>query len=665
MTDLLGSEATIAKHKHSILLGISQCTDSDMTRERLWEGIVDHVPESLQCLKECLFLFNPLSPEAGWDRAGCLAALDRLAKVSDPSSILSVSLNDSDLYALHILVDALGEEIATALSGGDLASASSRYRSLDRLSVIDHEKIKSLLSSTRSRISSWLREQEGKFRFQYAMHDFTGAERLLSSLRDVSTSLGASEVDLSSLRAELDSAREAYEVQQAELASLREALSANAERVESNHSEVLGLFKEQKAVFEQQQAAISVQLQDQELAFGRRMELLEGQLRSQEASYVSRLEEMASAHKSELSRREAEIRQDVQLNAEQQAAALSALQQKLEMRYKSEQQAQEARHSQAVARLAAERSDAESALNSEKRRLLAEQQESYEKRLGDLEAALEQSQSENQTLSAKNLVLQDELKRLQSSLRQSPSGVVSGPQTPPNVISSSRPALSPEAATLSSFGDSVLDASVWERYYGAVDSSPSRPSGIDQVMNSPCPFWEGCQVRDTHMLVLIPSHVGGKPLTLDYLGELIQSPKGDGYGTKYRDYEYYAEYVRPAIGSQASGSSYWVLMTKDVLPGSRNKRYEDQRKLVADHANRTGLGYEVPGALEAAVVMLLHHAQSGERLYSVNPETHTRCRDKDIDGNPVVVGGFSSGGLYVSSNVYDYLSNGVAGLRKF
>ena len=667
LTDLLGSEEAIVEHKGSILLGISKCFRPNMTCQKLWEGIAKYVPESLSFLQDSLFVFNPLSPEAGWDRTGCLAALNELAKVSDPSSILSVSLNDNDMNALRSLVDAMGEEIASALSGGDLASASARYRSLDRLSVIDHEKIRSLLSSTRSRISSWVREQEGKFRFQYAMHDFEGAKNLLDLLLEVSVSLGASEVDLSSLRAELDSAREAYEVQQAqvsalerELSSLRAALSENADKVESNHAQVLNLF-------EQQQASISEQLKSQELAFGRRMELLEGQLRTQEASYTAKLEEMAAAHKSELSRREAEIRQEVRLSAAEQAEKLFSLQQELEARYQSEQQAQEARHSQAVALLAAEKSAAEQALHTENRkviadqkRLLSDQQQAYEKLLGELkqkEEALKDSQSTNQTLSAKNLALQDELKILQSSLPQSPSGVVSGPQTPPNVISSSRPALSPEAATLSSFGDSVLDASVWERYYGAVDSSPPPPSGIDQILNSPCPFWRGKQVKDTHLLALIPSRVAGKPLTLDYLGELIKSPKGDGHGTQYRNYWGAAH---EAIGSQSPGKSYWVLMTRDVLDGSRKKSYKDQCALVARHR-----GYTVPGALEAAVVVLLHHVRSGERLYSDNPYTFTRCQEK-VQNYQLVVGGFSSGDLHV--NIHIYVSDsyvGVAGLRKF
>ena len=206
-----------------------------------------------------------------------------------------------------------------------------------------------------------------------------------------------------------------------------------------------------------------------------------------------------------------------------------------------------------------------------------------------------------------------------------------------------------------------IDKSVWEHYFGAVGEEPAFPADIDieAIMDSPCPFWEGRQVRDTHILALIPSHVGDDPLTLDYLKKLIQSPKRGGYGTKYR---YYWDKVSKAIGNQSPGSSYWVLMTKDVLPESHSKRYEDQRKLVEEHA---GLGYEVPGALEAAVVMLLHHVRSGERLYSDSPWTWTRCRDKDTDGYPVDVGDFSSGGLSVSYS-YDYYFNiGVAGLRKF
>ena len=206
----------------------------------------------------------------------------------------------------------------------------------------------------------------------------------------------------------------------------------------------------------------------------------------------------------------------------------------------------------------------------------------------------------------------------------------------------------------------------WRRYFGHVSTSPpSLPANIEEILHSACPFWPGNKVCDTHLLVLIPKYVKRwwKSLTLDYLGELIKSPREGDHGTQYA---YYADAVRDAIGSHRSGSSYWVLMTRDVLPGSRWKSYEEHCALVSDHANRTGLPYEVPGALEAAVVMLLHHARSGERLYSDSPWTYTRCREKSTNGNPVVVGGFSSGGLSVgSSNYGHYYYGGVAGLRKF
>ena len=204
-----------------------------------------------------------------------------------------------------------------------------------------------------------------------------------------------------------------------------------------------------------------------------------------------------------------------------------------------------------------------------------------------------------------------------------------------------------------------LDKSVWEQYFGSVGEEPSLPDGLEAIMDSDCPFWSGSKVRDTHLLALIPSQVAGRPLTLDYLGELITRPQA-GHGTKYR---YYWEEARKAIGDQSPDSSYWVLMTRDVLSGSRNKSYENQCALVAAHADRMDLAYEIPGALEAAVVMLLHHVRSGERLYSYAPATYTCCRES-VSNRQLVVGGFSSGGLGVfSSYVSDYF--GVAGLRKF
>jgi hypothetical protein len=115
------------------------------------------------------------------------------------------------------------------------------------------------------------------------------------------------------------------------------------------------------------------------------------------------------------------------------------------------------------------------------------------------------------------------------------------------------------------------------------------------------------------------------------------------------------------------------------LEGSRDKAYSAQRELVESHARRTGQPYEVPGALEAATAILMHHARTGERLFGDSPWTYTRCQELckhtyihkiryylPIVG-PVFVGGFASSGLGVSDD-YDSRSDrnfGVAGCRKF
>ena len=217
------------------------------------------------------------------------------------------------------------------------------------------------------------------------------------------------------------------------------------------------------------------------------------------------------------------------------------------------------------------------------------------------------------------------------------------------------------SALLHSFG-----AEEWRRYVGEVEAAPPLPSHIVDTLNSVCPFWPDRVVKDTHLLILIPASVNGKPFSLNLLGELIEHPRGGGYATKYR---YYNSDVREQFGAQPPARSYWVLMTRDVLEGSRNQWYSAQESLVAEHASRTGLPYELPGALEAATAILLHHVRSGERLYADVPWTYTRCQElvayKDSH-YPVAVGGFAPWGLDVRDFNDDNDNGlGVACFRKF
>ena len=212
----------------------------------------------------------------------------------------------------------------------------------------------------------------------------------------------------------------------------------------------------------------------------------------------------------------------------------------------------------------------------------------------------------------------------------------------------------------------TFGAAEWKHYFGGVGSAPDLPSDMAAILDGPCPFWTNKKVRDTHLLVLIPATVGGVPFTLNLLGELIKRPKNGGHRTEYR---FYSGRVKAQIGEQSPPRSYWLLMTRDVLPGSRNKAYVAQKELVAGYTSRASVPYELPSVLEAATAILMHHAREGERLFGDDPWTFARCQEMVMVGeNPcqTVVGGFSSRGLnnhILDSSVSRYV--GVSCLRRF
>lgn len=164
----------------------------------------------------------------------------------------------------------------------------------------------------------------------------------------------------------------------------------------------------------------------------------------------------------------------------------------------------------------------------------------------------------------------------------------------------------------------------------------------------------GKSIRETHVLVRMP-----KGLTIKKLGELAKKyfPSNTGY-----------RYIWPAIvdksGDKAVDESVWLLMTKDVLQGSRSKSYSQQKNIVAELAETTGVPYQVPTTLEAATCILAEYSRSENRLFSDSPWTYTRCQE-NVQGFQMDVGGFAPAGLSVYYDHYVSGSIGVAALRKF
>ena len=210
------------------------------------------------------------------------------------------------------------------------------------------------------------------------------------------------------------------------------------------------------------------------------------------------------------------------------------------------------------------------------------------------------------------------------------------------------------------FRNKAFGKKEWERYFGDVGIEPPLPANIETILNEPCSFWPDKKVKETHLLVLIPNTVNGKPFTMNYLRELIQKPKS-GHSTRYM---VYSDYAKEAVGEK-SYPSHWLLMTRDIIPGSRDKRCKECRDMIANHRDKTGIPYELPNLLEATASILMHYVKTGERLYSDDSWIYTYSQDVDKDNDPLGVGGFAAGGLFVNRYSCIYLDLGVAGCRKF
>jgi len=163
------------------------------------------------------------------------------------------------------------------------------------------------------------------------------------------------------------------------------------------------------------------------------------------------------------------------------------------------------------------------------------------------------------------------------------------------------------------------------------------------------------------MLVRLPKTLNGQ-LTLKSLGELAKKYFSDS-DTGYR---FIWSNIVDELGDKSIHKSRWVLMTKDVLPESRDKAYANQQKIVAELAEKSLISYEIPATLESAACILSQYFGSKTRLFSDKPPTFTRCQEKD-HGFHTVVGGFGPDGLKVLERSNEGSNDwyGVAALRKF
>ena len=197
----------------------------------------------------------------------------------------------------------------------------------------------------------------------------------------------------------------------------------------------------------------------------------------------------------------------------------------------------------------------------------------------------------------------------------------------------------------------VFGKEVWEKYLGykvvgEVPRSPSRVKVLETLAEL-----EGKTEGPGRMLAFIPDK-----LTLNKLIAHMEKPE-EGHATPIR--HIWNRIVQELGDKTVDGC--WVLFTETVINGSRGKSYPEQKELVAKETNSL---CELPELIVAIACVALKNVTTGERILGDNPRTWTRCVGT-IHGRPKAVGGFSSGGVYISINIYDDDSYGVVACRKF
>lgn len=201
----------------------------------------------------------------------------------------------------------------------------------------------------------------------------------------------------------------------------------------------------------------------------------------------------------------------------------------------------------------------------------------------------------------------------------------------------------------------------WKEHFGVTVTGDETTfkdfDNIRNVLGDPCPFHKTKKVWETHLMTLIPKDVTIKDMK-KYIVNPEKNKEGIPHGYETSTDRFYVE------GNVEEAEHKWVLVTKDVIPDSRKKNFQEQKDLLYKSGENK---YTVPKARDMALSILGHYVRSGEFLYSNSPYTYTRTEDALFSNYRVFVGGFGSGGLLVDRYGGDdrFERYGLGALRKF
>jgi len=201
----------------------------------------------------------------------------------------------------------------------------------------------------------------------------------------------------------------------------------------------------------------------------------------------------------------------------------------------------------------------------------------------------------------------------------------------------------------------AFGAEQWMWYHGEVGEEPLLPWNIEEILNARCAFWKKMNMKGSHILMLMPETVNGAAYTLNLLEFLIMNCKNATRRTKLA---YYWEELKRQIGNEPVKESYWVLMSRFPLPGTRSKTFEMQKawlnKQTAEMNRLIGAEASVPTVLEGATCLLMEYAKTGKKLYPSKDNLFMTCANM-INGAETHIGCFDEKEGFHIGNPNEYV----------
>ena len=209
-------------------------------------------------------------------------------------------------------------------------------------------------------------------------------------------------------------------------------------------------------------------------------------------------------------------------------------------------------------------------------------------------------------------------------------------------------------------GKNFLGAKAWEEGFGVtVGTPPPYPVWLTrELLEEECQLHPGEQVKDTHVLVLMPKTVNGEAYSAAKLSELCAGKKGSGDRLIYGQTDRATKWKSESWADTPQVESEWILLPKrdpvpekmeEVYPSDGESRHFRDKKLRAQedvHKSHYSKDYREAKALEVMTAALLNDVVHGEPRM-LDGWNYLRCEEPNSSGGRVLVGGFDAIGLLV------------------